>query len=122
MPPHIGQPMRRLEDERLITGRGRFAGDIKLEGTLHLAFARSPMPHARIDGIDTSAVKSMPGVIAVWTASDLPEVAPGLSDFGPAGIVQRGRPILTNEELHYVGEAYALAIAETAYQAHDAAD
>ena len=122
MPPHIGQPMRRLEDERLITGRGRFAGDIKLEGTLHLAFARSPMPHARIDGIDTSAVKSMRGVIAVWTASDLPEVAPGLSDFGPAGIVQRGRPILTNEELHYVGEAYALAIAETAYQAHDAAD
>jgi aerobic carbon-monoxide dehydrogenase large subunit len=122
MPPHIGQPMRRLEDERLITGQGRFAGDIKLEGTLHLAFARSPMPHARIEAIDTSAAKSMPGVIEVWTASDLPETAPGLSDFGPAGIVQRGRPILTNDEVHYVGEAYAMAIAETAYQAHDAAE
>jgi aerobic carbon-monoxide dehydrogenase large subunit len=122
MPPHIGRAMRRLEDERLITGRGRYASDIKLDGTLYLAFARSPMPHARIEAIDTSVAKTMPGVVAVWTASDLPEVAPGLSDFGPAGIVQRGRPILTNDEVNYVGEAYALAIAETAYQAHDAAE
>jgi carbon-monoxide dehydrogenase large subunit len=114
--------MRRLEDERLITGQGRFAGDIKLEGTLHLALARSPMPHARIVAIDTAAAKAMPGVVAVWTSSDLPEVAPGLSDFGPAGIVQHGRPILTNDEVNYVGEAYALVVAETAYQAHDAAE
>jgi carbon-monoxide dehydrogenase large subunit len=114
--------MRRLEDERLITGRGRYAGDIKLDGTLHMALARSPMPHARIVAIDTSSAKSMPGVIAVWTASDLPETAPGLRDFVPAGIVHRGRPILTTDEVHYVGEAYALAIADTAYQAHDAAE
>jgi aerobic carbon-monoxide dehydrogenase large subunit len=113
--------MRRLEDERLITGRGRYAGDIKLDGLAHLALARSPMPHARIEAVDTSAAKSMPGVVAVWTASDLPEVAPGLSDFGPAGIVQRGRPILTNDAVHYVGEPYAVVIAETEYQAHDAA-
>jgi carbon-monoxide dehydrogenase large subunit len=114
--------MRRIEDERLITGRGRFAGDIKLEGTLHLALARSPVPHARILAIDTSAAKAMKGVVAVWTAADLPEVAPGLSDFGPAGMAQRGRPILTGDEVNYVGEAYALAVAETAYQAHDAAE
>ena len=122
MPPHIGRPMRRVEDKRLITGQGRYAGDIKLDGTLHMAFARSPLPHARIEAIDTSAAKAMPGVVAVWTASDLPEVAPGLSDFGPAGIVERGRPILTGGEVHYVGDAYALAIAETAYQAADAAE
>jgi len=122
MPPHIGQPVRRIEDERLITGRGRYAGDIKLEGLLHIAFVRSPMPHARIAAIDTSAAKTMPGVVAVWTASDLPEVAPGLSDFGPTGIVQRGRPILTTDEVNYVGEAYAVAIAETEYQARDAAE
>jgi carbon-monoxide dehydrogenase large subunit len=114
--------MRRLEDERLITGRGRYAGDIKLDGTLHLALSRSPMPHARIEAIDTSAAKAMPGVVAVWTASDLPEVAPGLSDFGPTGIVQRGRPILTGDEVNYVGEAYAVVVAETEYQAHDAAE
>jgi aerobic carbon-monoxide dehydrogenase large subunit len=122
MPPHIGRPMRRLEDERLITGRGRYAGDIKLDGTLHLALSRSPMPHARIHAIDTSGAKAMPGVIAVWTASDLPEAAPGLSDFGPTGIVQRGRPILTNDEVNYAGEAYAVVVAETEYQAHDAAE
>ena len=122
MPPHIGQPMRRIEDERLITGRGRYAGDIKLDGLLHIAFVRSPMPHARIVAIDTSAAKTMPGVVAVWTASDLPEVAPGLSDFGPTGIVQRGRPILTTDEVNYVGEAYAVVVAETEYQARDAAE
>ena len=122
MPPHIGLPMRRLEDERLITGRGRYAGDIKHEGTLHLALSRSPLPHARIRAIDSSVAKAMPGVVAVWTASDLPEVAPGLSDFGPTGIVQRGRPILPAEEVHYVGEGYAVVVAETAYQAHDAAE
>lgn len=64
----------------------------------------------------------MPGVIAVWTAEDLPEVAAGLSDFGPAGIEQRGRPILNRDEVNYVGEAYAMVIAETAYQAQDAAE
>src|SRR6202162_3013278 len=122
MPPHIGQPMRRIEDERLITGRGRYAGDIKLEGLLHIAFVRSPMPHARIVAIDSSAAKTMPGVVAIWTASDLPEVAPGLSDFGPTGIVQRGRPILTTDEVNYVGEAYAVVVAETEYQARDAAE
>ena len=122
MPPHIGRPMPRLEDMRLITGQGRYAGDIKLDGLLHLTLSRSPMPHARIIAIDTSTAKAMPGVVALWTASDLPEVAPGLSDFGPTGIVQRGRPILTNDEVNYVGEAYAVVVAETAYQAHDAAE
>lgn len=114
--------MRRLEDERLITGRGRFAGDIKLDGILHLALSRSPMPHARIKAIDTSTARAMPGVVAVWTASDLPEVTPGLSDFGPAGIIQHGRPILTADEVNYVGDAYAVVVAETEYQAHDAAE
>ncbi|MEA2656937.1 MAG: aerobic carbon-monoxide dehydrogenase large subunit, partial [Chloroflexota bacterium] len=122
MPPHIGQPMRRIEDERIIKGKGRYAGDIKLDGLLHIAFVRSPMPHARIEAIDSAAAKAMPGVVAVWTASDLPEVTPGLSDFGPTGIVQHGRPILTTDEVNYVGEAYALVVAETEYEARDAAE
>jgi carbon-monoxide dehydrogenase large subunit len=122
MSAFIGRPMRRLEDERLITGRGRYAGDIQLDGTLHLALSRSPVPHARIAGVDTSAAKAMPGVLAVWTAADLPEVAPGLSDFGPAGLEKRGRPILNRDEVHYAGEAFAVVVAETSYQAHDAAE
>ena len=64
----------------------------------------------------------MPGVIAVWTADDLPEVAPGLSDSTPTGIEKRGRPILNRDEVNYVGEAYAIVVAETGYQAHDAAE
>src|ERR1700682_2236650 len=118
----IGRPMRRLEDERLITGRGRYAGDIKLDGTLHLAVSRSPVPHARIAGIDASTARAMPGVVAVWTAADLQEVAPGLSDFLPAGLEKRGRPILNRDEVNYAGEAFAVVLAETSYQAHAAAE
>jgi carbon-monoxide dehydrogenase large subunit len=114
--------MRRVEDERLIIGKGRFAGDIKLDGLVHVAFCRSPLPHARVAYIDVAAAKAMPGVLAVWTADDLPEVAGGLSDWGPEDMVARSRPILNRDEVNYVGEAYAMVVAETEYQARDAAD
>jgi carbon-monoxide dehydrogenase large subunit len=114
--------MSRVEDLRLVTGQGRYAGDIQVEGLLHIAFCRSTLPHARIRAVDRSGAMAMPGVVAVWTAEDLPEVTSGLSDFVPTGIEQRGRPILSRDEVNYVGEAYALVVAETAYQAHDAAE
>ena len=123
MPDHIGRSTPRTEDRRLITGRGRYANDIRPEGgVLHIAFCRSPVPHARIRAIDRSAATSMPGVVQVWTADDLPEVATGLSDFGPQGLETRGRPILSRDEVNYAGEAYALVVAESAYQAQDAAE
>jgi len=113
--------MRRVEDERLITGRGRYAGDISLDGMVHLAFCRSPLPHGRLIGIDSSAARAMPGVIAVWTADDLPKSATGMSDFGPPGVEGPGRPVLASVEVNYAGEAFAVVVAETAYQALDAA-
>jgi carbon-monoxide dehydrogenase large subunit len=122
MAPYIGRRLRRVEDERLITGRGRYAGDIKLDGLVHVAFCRSPVPHAAIRAIDTSAAKDMPGVLAVWTADDLPEAAKGLSDWGPEDMEARARPILNRDEANYVGEAFAVVVAETAYQAQDAAE
>jgi aerobic carbon-monoxide dehydrogenase large subunit len=122
MPSYLGRRTRRVEDRRLITGQGRYAADIHPEGQLHIAFCRSPLPHARIRAVDRSAAISMPGVIAVWTAEDIPEVASGLSDFGPAGIEQRGRPILNRDDINYVGEAYAMVVAESEYQARDAAE
>jgi carbon-monoxide dehydrogenase large subunit len=64
----------------------------------------------------------MPGVIAVWTADELPEVAAGLSDWGPEDMDTRGRPVLTRDEVTYVGEAFAVVVAETEYQAGDAAE
>jgi carbon-monoxide dehydrogenase large subunit len=114
--------MRRVEDERLITGQGRFAGDIKLEGLVHVVFCRSSMPHARIHAIDISTARSMPGVIAVWTADDLEESAAELTDWGPEDMVNRARPILNRDEVNYVGEAFAVVVAETEYQARDAAE
>src|SRR6202521_2819982 len=122
VPPYIGRRTRRVEDERLVTGAGRFAGDIKLDGLLHAAFCRSALPHARIRAVDRSAALAMPGVIAAWTADDLPEVVAGLGESSPVGVEHRGRPILNREELNYVGEAYAMVVAEAAYQAQDAAE
>src|SRR5947209_1359290 len=122
MSPYIGRRLRRVEDERLITGQGRFAGDIKLDGLLHAAFCRSVLPHARIQAIDATAAKDMPGVAAVWTADDLPEVAGGLSDWGPEDMVNKPRPILNRDEVNYIGEAFALVVAESEYEARDAAE
>jgi carbon-monoxide dehydrogenase large subunit len=122
VPPYIGRRTRRVEDERLIAGAGRYAGDIKLDGLLHAVFCRSTLPHARIRAIDRSAALAMPGVISVWTADDLPEVVAGLGESSPVGVEHRGRPILNRDEVNYVGEAYAMVVAETAYQAHDAAE
>ena len=122
MPPYIGRRTRRVEDERLIAGAGRYAGDIKLDGLLHAVFCRSTLPHARIRAIDRSAARAMPGVIAVWTADDLPEVIAGLGESSPVGVEHRGRPILNRDEVNYVGEAYAMVVAESSYQAQDAAE
>ncbi len=122
MPPYIGRRVRRVEDERLITGRGRYAGDIRLDGLVHIAFVRSPHPHARILGVDATAAREMPGVLAVWTASDLPETAGGIEERAPHDMSPHVRPILTRDEVNYSGEAYALVVAETGYQAHDAAE
>src|SRR5207302_1926353 len=122
MAPYIGRRMRRVEDERLITGRGRYAGDIKLDGLVHVVFCRSVLPHARIRAIDASTARSMPGVLAIWSADDVPEVAAGLSDWGPEDMENRGRPILNRDEVNYVGEAYAVVVAESRYQAQDAAE
>jgi len=122
MAPYIGRRMRRVEDERLITGKGRYAGDVRLDDLVHVVFCRSVLPHARIRAVDASIARSMPGVIAVWTADDVPEVAAGLSDWGPEDMDSRGRPILNRDEVNYVGEAFAVVVAESRYQAQDAAE
>ena len=122
MAPYIGRRVRRVEDERLITGAGRYAGDIKLENLVHVAFCRSTVAHARIGAVDTAAAATFPGVLAVWTASDLPEVEEGLSDWGPEDMVSRGRPVLNGDEVNYMGEAFAMVVAGSEYAARDAAE
>jgi carbon-monoxide dehydrogenase large subunit len=114
--------MRRREDPHLITGRGRYAGDIRLANLAHLVFVRSPQPHAIIRSIDTETARAMPGVLAVWTAADLPEAARALTDWLPREVTPRPRTVLAVGEVNYVGEAIAAVVAETAYQAADAAE
>ena len=73
---HIGKPIPRKEDERLLRGQGRFTDDFNLPGQYYAAIVRSPYPHARIKGIDTGAARGCPGVAGVFTGADC--VADGL--------------------------------------------
>jgi carbon-monoxide dehydrogenase large subunit len=116
----IGRPLRRREDERLITGRGCYAGDVPLAGLAHLSVLRSPLPHARIRSVDLAAARSLPGVLGAWAAADLAEVAGPMPD-RVAGVVRKQRPVLAEGEVRYVGEPIAVVVAETAYAAADAA-
>ncbi len=68
--PFVGRPMPRLEDARLVTGRGRYTDDVSYPGEAFAAFVRSPHPHARIVAIDAAAPRALAGVLAVFTAED----------------------------------------------------
>ena len=68
---YFGQPVKRNEDARLLTGTALFVDDVELTGMLHAAFLRSPYAHAKIVSIDVEAAKARPGVIAIYTAEDL---------------------------------------------------
>ncbi len=120
----FGASVPRLEDRALLSGRGRFIGDIRLDGMLYAAFLRSPHAHARIRSIDVSRAMALPGVHAVLTAADLRKyvatdrLVVALPD--KTYRQQRDRPILAGEETVYVGEPIAIAIAETSYLAEDA--
>src|SRR5678815_1426666 len=67
----LGARVRRKEDPRFLTGRGLYTDDVRLVGTVHAAFVRSPHAHARIVGIDLDAARATPGVVAVYTGKDL---------------------------------------------------
>ncbi|HEV2122376.1 MAG TPA: hypothetical protein VGW38_06345, partial [Chloroflexota bacterium] len=70
----IGRAMRRREDPTLLTGSGRYVEDVAPPGLLHMALLRSPYPKARINSIDTSAARAIPGVVAVITGEDLEDL------------------------------------------------
>ena len=116
---YIGQPMRRREDGRLVTGRGCYSGDVQLPGLTHMAVLRSPLAHARLRSLDPAAARSLPGVLAAWGAADLPEVAAFMPDRVP-GVVAKPRQVLAAGEVRYGGEPIAVVVAESACAAADA--
>ena len=122
---HFGARIARLEDPALLTGRGRFVDDVKLPGTLHACFVRSPHAHAKIRSIEASAARAMPGIHAVLTADDLPpRMATGQIPMlvpSPAIKAPRTQLALARPEVCYVGQTIAVAIAENRYLAEDAA-
>jgi carbon-monoxide dehydrogenase large subunit len=118
----VGRRMRRREDAELLTGRGRFIGDLHRPGMLHAAFLRSPYPHARIVSIDTEAALAIPGVHAVLTGADLPDdlgAQPNTHLFG-----ERETPYyaLARERVRYAGEPVAVVVADSLYLAEDGRD
>lgn len=123
-----GQAVLRLEDEGLLQGAGRYADDFSLPGQTHLAFQRSPYPHARIVRIDTSAALGLPGVLGVYTGADLVQAGvkpmPGNAGFKRADGVAASPPRhpLAYERVRHVGEAVVAVVAETPQQARDAAE
>jgi aerobic carbon-monoxide dehydrogenase large subunit len=121
--PEVGKARLRKEDDRLITGRTRWTDNITLPGMLHLAVKRSPMAHARITGIDVSEARTMPGVIAVYTATDLDaEGAYGMPCAWPitADMKSPRRPVLAADKVNFAGEGVAVVVARTAAEAYDA--
>lgn len=123
----IGQPVRRKEDKRLLTGGGTYTDDINLPGQAHAAILRSPHAHARILSIDTSAAAAMPGVVAVLTGKEVEEDQLGLLpvqvDVPGAGGTKMFAPprqILQTEFVRFVGDPVALVIAESRHAAIEA--
>jgi carbon-monoxide dehydrogenase large subunit len=118
----VGQPIKRLDDRRLLTGRGAFVDDLRPPGCLHAAFLRSPHAHARVTRIDTRPALARPGVrLAVHGGS------PGACQLGgirpvltTPGIACPTRPILAREVVRFVGEALAVVVAHSRYAAEDA--
>jgi aerobic carbon-monoxide dehydrogenase large subunit len=119
----IGRSVRRKEDERLITGRGRFVDDLRLPGMVHLAFVRSPHAHARVRSVDPAAALRLPGVLTVLTVREAPELAAGVPPLireqdWPAYV----HPVMAGERVRHVGEAVAVVVADDFYRAADGAE
>ena len=124
-----GQAVRRLEDESLLSGAGRYTDDVTLPEQAHLVFLRSSYPHARILSIDTSAAAAMPGVLRVITGAEMVEAGvkplPGAAGFKRADGSDSASPprrAIAHERTRFVGEVVAAVVADTVQQARDAAE
>jgi carbon-monoxide dehydrogenase large subunit len=125
----IGQPMRRFEDLRLITGRGRYTDDVVLPGMAQAFVLRSPMAHALLKRVDAAAARKMPGVLFVATGDDIR--ADGLGDIPCVTPLNNRdgtprhdtpRPVLAERKVRHAGQPVAFVVAETLAAARDAAE
>ncbi len=114
----IGASPLRREDRRLLTGAGRYLDDLRRDSMVHLGVVRSVHAHARILAIQAKAARALSGVVAVWSAADLPEITK------PIGTAVTGRPfaqpVLARDVARYVGEPVGVVVADGAYRVADA--
>ncbi len=125
----IGQAVTRREDQRLLTGTGRYVDDVALPRQTFVAFVRSPHPHARIRSVDASAARKAPGVVAVFTGADLLADGIGFFPIGAGLKNAAGKPMdaapfypLATDAARFVGQAVVAVVAESRLQAEDAAE
>jgi aerobic carbon-monoxide dehydrogenase large subunit len=133
----VGQPLRRKEDARLITGKGRFSDDFHVDGQAYAVMVRSPHAHARIVRVDAERARAMPGVLGIFSGADcaaeglgaiphdpLPKTKYDMKLTGPRGTEVFIGPhvLLPADKARHVGEAVAMVVAETVAQALDAAE
>ena len=131
--PYIGQPVRRVEDARFLTGGACYTDDIKLADQTHSVVVRSPHAHARIIKLDVEAARQMPGVLLVLTHEDLRDATlpiPSVVGFDPASVAGRNGRIppapphwpLTGDKARLVGDGIAFVVAETLADAQAGAE
>jgi aerobic carbon-monoxide dehydrogenase large subunit len=125
----IGQAVRRVEDQRFLTGQGRYVDDIVLPNMAHGVNVVSPHAHARIKRIDVSKAKAAPGVLAVLTGAEVKADKVGAmtaalmpEDFGAPKGHRTFQPLLVSDKVRHVGDRVAFVVAETLAQARDAAE
>jgi aerobic carbon-monoxide dehydrogenase large subunit len=122
----IGAKIHRREDPRLVSGEGRYVDDFSRPGTVALALVRSPHAHALIKSIELTAAAKAPGVVAVYTHKDFAKVVSGTMPVTPSFVAEKKqvppRFPIAEKEVVYQGEPVAVVLAETKYQAADAAN
>lgn len=119
----IGASVERLEDLPLVTGRGRFAGDVSFPHQLHMRMVRSSYVHGRLKAIDVAAARAVSGVVAIWTADDIAELSPINFREGPnEKLAPFRQPVLARDYVRYAGEPVAVVFANDPYIAEDAAE
>jgi carbon-monoxide dehydrogenase large subunit len=121
----VGQAMRRKEDPRMITGRGRYVGDVVVAGMLHMAIVRSPEAHARIVSIETAGAREADGIHGVFVGEDLADLqSPLPMAWVPPGVEVRTPEYwpLARGEVKHVGQAVAVVVGEDPYAVVDAAE
>ncbi|MBN9040352.1 MAG: carbon monoxide dehydrogenase [Rhizobiales bacterium 62-47] len=123
----VGQPVRRKEDDTLVRGKGRYTDDFRLPNQVYAWIVRSTHAHGLIRNIDTSAARTMPGVLGVWTGADLTDYEPytcglPLKNRDGSPLLQTNRMPLVTDKVRFVGDPVAFVVAETLAQARDAAE